>query len=230
MAQKYDVTGMTCSACSAHVEKAVRKVEGVQDVTVNLLTNSMQVEGAADPASVIRAVEQAGYGASVQGTKQENPASQRDERRRRREETLRAMKRRLIISFAFLIPLMYVSMGSMMGAPLPAPETLPAWVLIAALAGLGLFLILLIIFLLLRRRARKRRKAALEAQEAEQAEALAAAAAAVQVAAPEGADIMTMQTEKSMELRKEVRKFAEENPEIAAQMVKSWLKEGDEMG
>ena len=96
--------------------------------------------------------------------------------------------------------------------------------------GLGLFLILLIIFLLLRRRARKRRKAALEAQEAEQAEALAAAAAAVQVAAPEGADIMTMQTEKSMELRKEVRKFAEENPEIAAQMVKSWLKEGDEMG
>ena len=115
-------------------------------------------------------------------------------------------------------------------APLPAPETLPAWVLIAALAGLGLFLILLIIFLLLRRRARKRRKAALEAQEAEQAEALAAAAAAVQVAAPEGADIMTMQTEKSMELRKEVRKFAEENPEIAAQMVKSWLKEGDEMG
>lgn len=120
MAQKYDVTGMTCSACSAHVEKAVRKVEGVQDVTVNLLTNSMQVEGAADPASVIRAVEQAGYGASVQGTKQENPASQRDERRRRREETLRAMKRRLIISFAFLIPLMYVSMGSMMGAPLPA--------------------------------------------------------------------------------------------------------------
>lgn len=115
-------------------------------------------------------------------------------------------------------------------APLPAPETLPAWVLIAALAGLGLFLILLIIFLLLRRRARKRRKAALEAQEAEQAEALATAAAAVQVAAPEGADIMTMQTEKSMELRKEVRKFAEENPEIAAQMVKSWLKEGDEMG
>ena len=116
-------------------------------------------------------------------------------------------------------------------APLPTPEALPAWVLIAALAGLGLFLILLIVILLLRRRRkRKRRKAELEAQAAEQEAAALAAAAAAAAAGQEGADIMTMQTEKSMELRKEVRKFAEDNPEIAAQMVKAWLKEGDETG
>ena len=118
MAQKYNVTGMTCSACSSHVEKAVRAVPGVESVSVNLLTNSMQVEGTAPEAAVIRAVEDAGYGASVQG-KAAKPSSQRDERRRQRDETLRGMKRRLIVSFAFLIPLMYVSMGSMFGAPLP---------------------------------------------------------------------------------------------------------------
>lgn len=115
--------------------------------------------------------------------------------------------------------------------PLPTPETLPAWMMIAALVGLGIFLILLIVFLLVRRRARKRRKMAQAAQDAELAAAAAAAAAAAQAAShQDGADIMTMQTEKSIELRKEVRKFAEENPEIAAQMVKTWLKEGDETG
>ena len=113
--------------------------------------------------------------------------------------------------------------------PVPAPpETLP-WTVAAALAGLGVFLILLLIILLVRRNKRKRQKAALEAMEEDIAVALPATP--VQVAVPEeGADIMTMQTEKSMELRKEVRKFAEENPEIAAQMVKAWLKEGDETG
>ena len=67
--QKYDVTGMTCSACSAHVEKAVRKVAGVQDVTVNLLTNSMVVEADASlsPQAITAAVEKAGYGASPAG-------------------------------------------------------------------------------------------------------------------------------------------------------------------
>ena len=79
----------------------------------------MQVEGTADAASIIRAVEQAGYGASVQGAKRKSRVAA-DERRRRRDETLRGMKHRLIVSFAFLIPLMYVSMGSMMGAPLPS--------------------------------------------------------------------------------------------------------------
>ncbi len=120
--QKYDVTGMTCSACSAHVEKAVRKVQGVQNVTVNLLTNSMVVEAddSLFPQAVIAAVEKAGYGASPAGQgaaaqaqpaqKKENPAAQQ----------MADMKKRLVVSFAFLVPLMYISMGSMAGLPLPA--------------------------------------------------------------------------------------------------------------
>lgn len=108
---------------------------------------------------------------------------------------------------------------------LPTPENLPQWVLYAAIGGgvLFLLLLLLIIALLLRRRAKKRRKQMeLEAAAAEQQQA------AVPMQTPEqGANIMDMQTEKSMELRKDVRKFAEDNPEIAAQMVKNWLKEGD---
>lgn len=120
--QKYDVTGMTCSACSAHVEKAVRKVQGVQNVTVNLLTNSMVVEAddSLSPQAVTAAVEKAGYGASPAGQgaatqaqpaqKKENPAAQQ----------MADMKKRLVVSFAFLVPLMYISMGSMAGLPLPA--------------------------------------------------------------------------------------------------------------
>ena len=119
--QKYDVTGMTCSACSAHVEKAVRKVHGVTDVTVNLLTNSMvvQAEDSLLPQAITAAVEKAGYGASLSHEaekafiqpeqKRENPAARQ----------MHEMKKRLVISFVFLIPLMYVSMGSMVGLPLP---------------------------------------------------------------------------------------------------------------
>ena len=95
------------------------------------------------------------------------------------------------------------------------------WVIYAALGGLGLFVVLLIVVLLLAKR-RKKKKAEAEAQLA-----LAEAAPQQPVPAPEGADIMEMQTEKSVELRQDVRKFAEDNPEIAAQMVKAWLKEGD---
>lgn len=104
--------------------------------------------------------------------------------------------------------------------PLPSAETLPAWVLYAAAGGAVLFLLLLLIFSLLRKR-KKKKPAALAA-----AVVPAAEPAPIQ---PEGADIMDMETERSMELRKDVRKFAEDNPEIAAQMVKAWLREGDGM-
>ena len=105
---------------------------------------------------------------------------------------------------------------------LPVPEGIPAWVIYAAAGGGVLFLVLLLVILLLGRRRRKRRK---------ELEAAGLAAVAQTETAPltpqEAADIMNLQTEKSMELRKDVRKFAEDNPEIAAQMVKSWLREGD---
>ena len=110
----------------------------------------------------------------------------------------------------------------------------PDWVILAAIGGLVLFLILLIIILLVRRRIKKKklaRQAALEAEMREAEEAAAAAAAAeILAAAPTGgADIMEVNTEKSMELRKNVRQFAQNNPEIAAQMVKAWLK-GEDVG
>jgi heavy metal translocating P-type ATPase len=120
MKEKFDVTGMSCSACSAHVEKAVRKVPGVDDVQVNLLQNSMVVEyaeGAVDTQQIIRAVEEAGYGASV---KSEKPVKQ-DENEVQKKAAAEAaqMKRRLCWSIAFLLVLMYVSMGHMLGWPLP---------------------------------------------------------------------------------------------------------------
>lgn len=114
MKQKYDVMGMTCSACSAHVDKAVRHLDGVQDVNVNLLSNCMVVdydENKVNDAMIQKAVEDAGYKAaletqSVQAQKQ--------------EETIDDKKKSLILSFVFLIPLFYISMGHMMGAPLPS--------------------------------------------------------------------------------------------------------------
>lgn len=107
-------------------------------------------------------------------------------------------------------------------APIPVPDGVPAWMLYAALAGLGVFVILLMVVLLIRRRS-KRRKKLDGVQTVQRAEEIPAPA-------PEGADIMDMKTEKSLELRRDVRKFAEENPEIAAQMVKNWLREGDDAG
>ena len=106
------------------------------------------------------------------------------------------------------------------------------WMILAAIGGLILFIILLIIILLLRRRAKKKRlakQAALEAEmrAAEEAAAAEAAAAVIAAAPTGGADIMEVNTEKSMELRKAVRQFAQNNPEIAAQMVKTWLKGED---
>ncbi len=117
--QQYQVTGMSCSACSAHVEKAVRKVPGVTDVSVSLLTNSMRVEGTATAKDVIAAVVGAGYGASLQGADSAGGASTQDSDVLVDRETPK-MVRRLIASIIILIPLMYVSMGHMMwNWPLP---------------------------------------------------------------------------------------------------------------
>lgn len=120
MEQKYDITGMTCSACTAAVEKSVRKLEGIGNVSVNLLTNSMTVayDGEAlEPSAVIGAVKSAGYGASLHvkaGSKvkveQANPM----------EEELKEMKFRLVVSFIFLIPLLYIAMSHMFGYALPS--------------------------------------------------------------------------------------------------------------
>ena len=117
MKQTFQVTGMTCSACSAHVEKAVAKVEGVSGVNVNLLANNMQVnydESAVTPDAIIRAVVDSGYGASLPG-KRLAPEAKTDVM----GEELKGMKHRMVWSFVFLIPLFYISMGHMMGAPLP---------------------------------------------------------------------------------------------------------------
>ncbi|MCQ2496225.1 MAG: heavy metal translocating P-type ATPase [Lachnospiraceae bacterium] len=116
--QQYNVTGMSCAACQTRVEKAVNAVDGVESCAVSLLTNSMGVEGSASPEEVIKAVEAAGYGASLKGKAAEK-ASQPAEDSLKDTETPK-MKKRLIASVAVLIPLMYVSMGHMLfGWPLP---------------------------------------------------------------------------------------------------------------
>ena len=104
---------------------------------------------------------------------------------------------------------------------IPTPANVPQWVLYAAIGGGALFLVLMLLMLLIHRiRAKKRGSVA-------QAAAPVSMPQPVEAAVPQQADILEMQTEKSMELRQDVRKFAEENPEIAAQMVKNWLREGE---
>ncbi|MCH5278430.1 MAG: heavy metal translocating P-type ATPase [Christensenellaceae bacterium] len=122
--QQYTVTGMTCAACSARVEKAVSKVPGVTTCSVSLLTNSMGVEGTASAQAIISAVQQAGYGASLKGSGKGSGAERHsvsaDEDALIDRETP-VLKRRLIASVGFLIVLMYLSMGHMMwGWPVPA--------------------------------------------------------------------------------------------------------------
>ena len=112
MTENFDVTGMSCAACSAHVEKSVGAVAGVRSVAVNLLQNSMKVdfdESKTNTAEIIAAVESGGYGASVKG---EAKAEQKPA-----ESEQKSMKRRIIVSVVFLIPLMYISMGHMFGLP-----------------------------------------------------------------------------------------------------------------
>ena len=119
--QKFSITGMTCSACSAHVEKAVSRLEGVKAASVNLLANSMSAEydeSILSPEDIINAVIQSGYGASLpqEAGGKAGPAPKEDTM----AQELAGMKRRMVWSFVFLIPLFYISMGHMMGAPLPA--------------------------------------------------------------------------------------------------------------
>ena len=114
--KKFNVTGMSCAACSSRVEKAVSKVEGVQSCSVSLLTNSMGVEGSASEESIIAAVEKAGYGASVAGAEKK----QSDETDQLKDKDTPVLMHRLIASVGFLAVLMYISMGHMMlGWPLP---------------------------------------------------------------------------------------------------------------
>ena len=115
--KQYNVTGMSCAACSARVEKAVSAVPGVDACSVSLLTNSMGVEGTADARSIIAAVEAAGYGASEKGAEKSNVSADEDALADRETPVL---KRRLLASLGFLLLLMYISMGHMMwGFPLP---------------------------------------------------------------------------------------------------------------
>lgn len=115
--KKFNVTGMSCAACSSRVEKAVSKVNGVKSVSVSLLTNSMGVEGSASDESIIAAVEKAGYGASVAGAEKKQSA----ETDQLKDKDTPVLMHRLIASVGFLAVLMYISMGHMMwGWPLPA--------------------------------------------------------------------------------------------------------------
>ena len=113
MKQKFDVTGMTCSACVAHVEKDVKKVKGVKKVNVSLINNSMVVDydDSLSPFAIVSAVEKGGYGAKVSG----------EDKKESGESTavlhIKSMKSRLIVSLIFFIPLLYISMGEMLGAP-----------------------------------------------------------------------------------------------------------------
>ena len=127
--EQFDITGMTCSACSARVEKSVAKLPGIQEVSVNLLKNSMVAsydEAALDTGQIIQAVEKAGYGA-IPKAGQSKPAAERTAASvpagKPAVSTAQAeyaqMKRRLLLSAVFTIPLFYISMGHMMGWPLP---------------------------------------------------------------------------------------------------------------
>lgn len=125
--EKFSVTGMTCAACEANVTRSVKKLNGVSEVTVSLLANQMRVrfdENTVDTAEILRAVADAGYGAALLGqSKKQQESGFRGEWQRRQEEALqnqRGMKRRLVISIALLVPLMYVAMGEMLGLPVPA--------------------------------------------------------------------------------------------------------------
>ena len=112
--EKYDITGMSCAACQAHVEKAVNNVPGVNSCAVSLLTNSMTVEGSASPESVIKAVEGAGYGAALSGSRKTSSDALEN-------KEIPVLKKRLIVSVIFLIVLMYFSIGvHMWGWPAPS--------------------------------------------------------------------------------------------------------------
>ena len=112
--EQYNVTGMSCAACSARVEKAVKKVPGVTSCSVSLLTNSMGVEGTASSAAIIQAVQEAGYGASPKAAGAAAASSPSADLDALADHETPKLKRRLIASLGFLLVLMYFSMGHMM--------------------------------------------------------------------------------------------------------------------
>ena len=116
--EQYNVTGMSCSACSSRVEKAVSRVPGVTSCSVSLLTNSMGVEGNASSHDIIQAVEQAGYGASLKGAGKEQVSMSEAEEALADHETP-VLRRRLIASVGFLLVLMYFSMGQAASGQVP---------------------------------------------------------------------------------------------------------------
>ena len=117
--KKFDISGMSCAACSARVEKAVSSLDGVEACSVNLLTNSMEVEGSATDSEIISAVTKAGYGASVHGSKVQK--TDRKSNKKKVNEEIKAIRNRFFVSLAFLMVLMYIAMGhSMWGLPLPS--------------------------------------------------------------------------------------------------------------
>ena len=119
--EQYNVTGMSCAACVARVEKAVGSVEGVKSCAVSLLTNSMGIEGNASPEEIIKAVENAGYGASLKKSAASKSTGAANYEEELKDKETPKMKKRLIASVVLLLPLMYVSMGHMMwNWPLPA--------------------------------------------------------------------------------------------------------------
>lgn len=125
--RQFDVSGMSCAACSARVEKAVSSLEGVSSCSVNLLTNSMVVEGNVTDEEIISAVVKSGYGATKKGEKVNKSAQNAEEKQ---------LVRRLIVSICLLIPLMYISMGAVMwGAPLPVTNPLVIAIIEAVISG-----------------------------------------------------------------------------------------------
>ncbi len=127
MKQKFDITGMTCSACSAAVERNVKKLDGVNDLNVNLVTNTMTVEydqALLDNDKIIDTVEKTGYGASIARSKSEvaNSKTKSNDREKANpaEDEEKQLKNRVIVSFIFLIPLFYIAMGPMMNLPMPS--------------------------------------------------------------------------------------------------------------
>lgn len=119
MKEKFDITGMTCSSCSSHVEKAVKGLNGADEVSVNLLQNSMSVsydDKKLSADDIIEAVEKSGYGAS-RVNKSDDKVAEKEVNVAEKERL--SMKKRLIISLVFLVPLLYISMGAMMGLPIP---------------------------------------------------------------------------------------------------------------
>ena len=116
--EKFDITGMTCAACSSRVEKAVTKLDGVSSCAVNLLTNSMTVETSLPDEEIIAAVEKAGYGAKKAGEKRQDTRGKIESSKKNTE--IKPLIQRLVSSVIFLVILMYFSMGHMISLPLPS--------------------------------------------------------------------------------------------------------------